>query len=996
MPLVAPPDPNKPKKKPRKRRSQLRTALEPPEFLQHAVCDECELQSQCDRQKYAPSDVGRSYEPGGIMFIGEGPGTHEIQQQKPFVGPSGRLLMDLLLAVGLEREEVVLTNATLCYPPPRAQGDKFMQSFPNAVYSCLPRLDKEIEKYRPRVIVTLGVPALTAVAGYEVERVKKVKFPCSNDECDPKTRKIGPVLACAKGDCDWYTFVPHDAPDNSVWAKEFKELQPDCPRCGASLKRCRPKSVKCPTCGGRKTREETFVSYEYDYSLMGRHGIAGAVLKTEELPSRYDQWGVKYIVPTYHPSFCLRSMGKKGANRFGGQYAARAAMAHIEKAWELVGRDADFDYEVVSTKDPQVVREYLAESGVYSADVETDTDDGAWQVESITCIGFARADRTKVLVVDTRDIGRFGTAEYTTQQNALLDVLQDFLEREDTTKVFHNGTYDRTAIMRVWGMEVKGPVRDTMLLHNACYPDEEHGLGFVAHELVDAPAWKEHRKGVKNRHDSLSGYRDWETLADYNAKDDRLTALVDARLSGPPGGRGLLHVDGVPAAAALDHRMQEIAIQMQWNGLHLGKEATAEIESEAAAQALDALQAMRETVRESYVMCAVEEGRALSEEQVEEEMSEWRPTGKNLEWALFGASGPLRLPVASRTKTGKPTTSKDVLLKHTEVPFVQQLLKWRKHEYHLSHYIRSTGLVKVTGDDGRLHPTWKVHGARTGRWSSEPNFQNWPKYTRKMVVAPPGRKIVGADFSQLEMRIVASLSGDAELIRRCQEADESDKLNPDKDPHSYVASLSFGDTYWTAFNASKTSKDAAAKAKALRDVAKRVVYGLNYGAGAATVLEAIYDGGYDGPPLSISVIERVTQSYFRGFPGVPRWREGALQQAKRDCKVTSPIIGRHRIFPLGEVEATVAYNFPIQSGAADIMNTRLAVLDDCLQEADASALLIAQVHDAVYVECAEERAPLVAKTIEEALTVEMSIVEGAPSMLYVASAAISDNWKDAA
>ena len=76
---------------------------------------------------------------------------------------------------------------------------------------------------------------------------------------------------------------------------------------------------------------------------------------------------------------------------------------------------------------------------------------------------------------------------------------------------------------------------DTMLGHNACFPDEEHNLGFVAHELTDAPMWKEgHRKIAKGTHDDLSGYKTWDELADYNAKDDRLTAMVDERLVGPP------------------------------------------------------------------------------------------------------------------------------------------------------------------------------------------------------------------------------------------------------------------------------------------------------------------------------------------------------------------------------------------------------------------------------------------------------------------------------
>jgi DNA polymerase-1 len=338
--------------------------------------------------------------------------------------------------------------------------------------------------------------------------------------------------------------------------------------------------------------------------------------------------------------------------------------------------------------------------------------------------------------------------------------------------------------------------------------------------------------------------------------------------------------------------------------------------------------------------------------------------------------------------------AKEDLLKMVEHPFVQSLMRWRKHDYHRSHYIESKGLYKAF--DGRVHPAWKPWGARTGRWSSEPNFQNWPKYLRAMIIAPKGRTFVGADYSQLEMRIMAAMSGDLNLIRLCIEADESDKLNPAKDPHSYVAAKVFGQAYHDAYARSHNDKAAEDKCRLLREITKTTVYGLNYGSGAQTVLNGIYERGYDGPPLTINVIKRVINTYFTEFPGIPTWREKTLQQAVRDKKVTSPILGRHRIFPLGQVEATVAYNFPIQSGAADIMNLRVWELYKGLKDIDPTAFLIAQVHDAVYAECAENKAKEVARFIEETLTVERSLEEGGPSMLFVASAAISKNWKEAA
>ena len=250
---------------------------------------------------------------------------------------------------------------------------------------------------------------------------------------------------------------------------------------------------------------------------------------------------------------------------------------------------------------------------------------------------------------------------------------------------------------------------------------------------------------------------------------------------------------------------------------------------------------------------------------------------------------------------------------------------------------------------------------------------------------------------------------DAELIRRCAEAEESDKLNPDRDPHAYVASLAFGTTYTKAFakfvadgrrkyydKAKRKPTEAYKTLDALRTIAKRVVYGLNYGAGSRTVLESIYDGGYDGPPLSIQLIDRVTNVYFTAFEGVPTWRNAQLKLANETQSVASPIVGRHRIFPLGDIDATVVYNYPIQSGAADIVSTQLIKLHRELPYADPTAFLIAQVHDAVYAECDAKRADAVAECIESYMSVELALVEGAAKMPYPASAQIADNWRDAA
>lgn len=944
----------------------------------HADCAFCDLQTVCTKERrFVTSRVGSRYQPGGMMLVGEFPIRMDVQRGTPFSGRAGELLDALLEEAQIDPESVWVTLALLGTPPD--QKGKALKLLNQSLYACLPRLDLEIEAARPGVIVTLGQLALDALTGTTHEKRSLVDNPCS--ECSPLDRKVGPVIQCFNGECKHVIPVPagerEDEHRTRLWVEAFlAQHEGKCPVCATNMKRARPKRIACSVCGGKKKREKHELIFTPERVLTGRNGVVGAVFHAKDLPGAMAQNGVRYLVPTYSPGLLLLPLrdGAKGKYLVGGQYAARAAVDHLRKARELLTRTARFDVEVVSTEGlpfdvaAKVLRDYVEDGGEFTVDIETDSKDGPWGITNIVCIGIHRVGQERALVLDTRLLdATTGCGE------VLLDALYAFADSHAHRKIFHNGAYDRVCIARMWGFEFNGVDGDTMIAHNACYPDEEHGLGFCAHELTDAPAWKgahvsDHE--WKN-HASLSGYRSFEDLALYNARDLRATDLVWQKI------QNRMIAEGVTAVHENDMAMVELAIQMELSGMPLSTEALQRVNTEQSVEAAKHLEAMRALVRRS----------------------DFTPTGEDLLWALYDTQGPCQLPVLSTTATGQPSADKDTLRAHIKHPFVQHLLKFRSIDYNLSHFVRSPDLALAP--DGRLHPQWKVTGARTGRWSSSPNMQNWPKWMRTIFVAPPGRKIVGADQAQLEMRIMGSLSGDENLITRCATANEDDKLNPDCDPHSYVASLVFGETYLRLERFDKNHykpKPGEPKCKCekcrrstLRDIVKRVVYGLNYGAGAATVLEAIYDGGYDGPPLDIAFIERVVGVYFKAFPGVPKWREKQLRTALDTREIKTPMLGRHRIFPLGDVEPPVAYNYPIQGGGADIMGEGCKRLVKVLWKVDPSALVLAQIHDALYVECDEQKAEAVAKCVEQAMSFDYAFVDGAPLMPYVATASIGTN-----
>lgn len=1009
---------------------------------EHAECDLCSLRRACNGYMHPKTGKlveGRvvrglrphNWRPGGMMIVAEHPTSIDVGRARGFVSNGALLLKKLCAEAGFDMDDCWLTYAVMGAPSDlkkvKSAKEELLdakEAMPSAIYGCLPRLDEEIALAQPRVIVTLGDAALEALTGYEVEKTKNVKFDCllrdnagqamQDDDgaplynCDAD-RKVGPAMACALGDCSWMRLAPPQArgwepAQLAEWgAQVVAECGGECPTCKSSIKRVKPKRVKCPICSGKKMRQEKHVEYRCDHTLVGREGVAGAVFRAEEL-GPLAELGVKYVIPTYAPYFLTKIVkaGVGGKYMAGGQYAARVAMEHLKKAHKLLDRDALFEVRHTTTEGltdaaaAKMVRDFVGAGGRFISDIETDRYEGPWGVTNINCIGIGRPGSPDVLVVDTRHVG--GDLH---EGNPLVEALGWFIESPDHHITWHNGTYDQVVIWRMWDFRAPpGTSGDTMMQHTALYPDEEHGLGFVAHELSDAPSWKAgHQKPREGAACVLSGYDTFDDLALYNARDIVSTGLVDTTMyNGGVGGR--LAADKVQHVYEHDMELQEIAIAMELYGLPLSVDALGDIHKSAWGEAVKHLTNMREFVGD------VPQGVCKP--------AEWEEYGgkvpfdpantKHLDWALFDPLGPLRLQPLVITADKKRSTAKDVLLKYVDREFVVDLLAWRRHTYAISHYITSSSLVPA--NDGRIHPTWKVTGARTGRWSGSPNFMNWPLYMRAGVVAGPGRRLVGADYGQVELRVVASLSGDAELIRRCANAVESRKLEPDYDPHSYVASLAFGTAYtdlllkdpahYKAGAGQAACRCQTCTRSAIRTIVKRVVYGLNYGAGAKTILEAIYDGGYEGPPIKLATIERTIHTYFRAFPGVPRWRDATLKKAERDFAIYSPLLGRHRIFPLGQVDATVAWNYPIQSGAADIINMRMKILYKALPLIDPTAGIIAQVHDAIYVECAEEHVEAVKRCVAESLSVTLALVEGAAPMPYEAVAHDGQSWLEVA
>ncbi len=605
----------------------------------------------------------------------------------------------------------------------------------------------------------------------------------------------------------------------------------------------------------------------------------------------------------------------------------------------------------------------------------------------VKVIGIGTSERQ--LVVDTR------ACNVSDPNDPLLAVLSDFLCDPEVPKCWHNGAcYDIPTLDIVWGVpvaeQVKGYQDDTLGMHAILYPDEPHKLAHVAFSMTDAHAWKPARtvKGAEV-HESF------DELALYNARDIYNTSRAREAMAREIPTRKLQKVDEI------DRKIRRISVKMTMAGLPVNLEKKREVQRNVEGLVAKARLDTLAPLHRLKLVPEIDPG----------DKAAFNPLSHpQLSWLLFDKAG-FGLKPLGYTDTGKAQTDEATifsLFSGTRDPdvraFFTGLLALRKHSKTLSTYITSHE-AQPWAIDGRVHSFWKPWGARTGRFSSaDINLQNQPKWLRDMYEAPPGRVIVGADEDQLELRILGALCGDPVLIHKCMTADEKRKLEPDCDPHSFVASVAFGNAYTNLLlkdpahdKSNPQCKCQTCKRKALRDVVKRVIYALNYGSGDKTILEAIYSTGeYNGPPIDLVMVGHVRKSIFSTFTHIEPWQQELIAGAQETSEIRTTLHGRSRLFPLNEIPSTEIKNFPIQGFGADLLNEIMIELDERLPDVDPSAFNVAQVHDALYVEADEDHGDKVSKLMGEIMTREIVLREGAPAMKFTASGSVAKTWMAAA
>lgn len=331
----------------------------------------------------------------------------------------------------------------------------------------------------------------------------------------------------------------------------------------------------------------------------------------------------------------------------------------------------------------------------------------------------------------------------------------------------------------------------------------------------------------------------------------------------------------------------------------------------------------------------------------------------------------MNLPHSKKTKSGYSTDADSLEKLRQHSPIIDEILEYRLISKLKGTYI--DGLLKAVDEDSRLHTKFKQALTLTGRLSSaEPNLQNIPIRTkegreiRRVFVPSEGKVLVDADYSQIELRLMAALSGDETMINTFLSG---------RDIHTMTASQVFG-----------VPEDEVTPE--MRKSAKAVNFGIIYG---------ISDFSLAGD-IKVSKKEagEYIKRYFERYPKVKEYLDNVKQKAYEDGYV-STLFERRRYIPelksrlymqkmFGE---RVAMNAPIQGTAADIIKIAMINVDKALREQKLDARLILQVHDELIVECSKDDAPLVCEILEKEMSAAADL-----SVPLEAQALVGKTWQE--
>ncbi len=627
-----------------------------------------------------------------------------------------------------------------------------------------------------------------------------------------------------------------------------------------------------------------------------------------------------------------------GKRLFGDSYkAGRGGAGVTEEKVELKNIDSvEHTYETVETakRAAQVVAKFDA-AGSFCFDLETSSLDP----RTTEIIGVALSNKAHT--------GFY----FNCRAKDVLKTVVPLLMKAGVEKIGHNLKFDLSCLVAN-GIEAVGPFFDTMLVHSLVEPDQRHGMDFLSEhylgytpvpisELIGEKRGKEEQLSMLDIVDDKS-----EELAKYAAEDADVTWQLADVLRPKLDEAGLAKL-----YREIEAPLLPVLTAMENAGVAIDVGALAEISEELGKR--------------------VAELDATIQEEATQPLNVASP--KQLGTVLFDVLQLAEKP--KKTKTGQYKTDEATLqtLVGTH-PIIEHILEYRESSKLKNTYV-DTLPEAVNSKTGRVHTSYHQLMTATGRLaSSNPNLQNIPvrseqgrEIRRAFVPGKKGWKFLSADYSQVELRVMASVSEDEAMMEAFQQ---------ELDIHTATAAKVYG-------------VELDGVLPEMRRTAKMVNFGIIYGISAFGLSQRL------GIPRGEA--SEIIETYFAKYPGVKAFMENVVTQAKEDGFVET-LTGRRRVLRdinsgngnIQRAAERTAINTPIQGTAADMIKIAMCRVSDALRESDLETTLLLQVHDELVLEmpAGEEDAvrPLVEKAMREALPLKVPVL---------VETGVGDDWLEA-
>ena len=544
-----------------------------------------------------------------------------------------------------------------------------------------------------------------------------------------------------------------------------------------------------------------------------------------------------------------------------------------------------------------------------------------------------------------------GEAYYVTlpaDKSEISDVLHEFkafFQSEHIEKIGQNIKFD-LLMLAMYGIELKGPMFDTMIAHYLVQPELRHGMDYLAEiYLRYRTIHYDDLVGGKGKNQIDIRFVDLDLLCDYAAEDADITFQLKEILEKEIHENGLQNL-----FYEIEMPLMKVLARMEQNGVRIDSEA----------------------LRLSSVV--------LTGEMIELEKQIHELAGYEFNVSSPAQVGEIlfdRLKLdekAKKTKTGQYSTSEDVLEKiRSKHPIIGKILDYRGLKKLLSTYIDALPQL-INQSTGKVHTSFNQTVTSTGRLSStNPNLQNIPirdaqgKEIRKAFIPDDGCVFLSADYSQIELRIMAHLSGDANML---------DAFNSGHDIHTATAAKIF-----------KKALDEVTTD--MRRKAKTANFGIIYGISTFGLADRL--------SIPRAEAKELIDGYFATYPDVKRYMDEAIQRAK-EAGYVETIFGRKRFLADINSQNSIvrgyaernAINAPIQGSAADIIKIAMVKIQNRLEKENLHTTMTMQVHDElnfnVPVSEVENAKKIVVDEMESAIKLQVPLI---------ADCGIGANWLEA-